>query len=102
MSYKCISIEEAKALIQAGDSTILDIRDAESFSRSNIENSVNVSNDNVEQIAANSDKSMPLIIYCYHGNSSQGAAQFFSEQGFGEVYSVDGGFEDWPENPEPF
>ena len=98
MSYKCISIEETKALIQAGDSTILDIRDAESFSRSNIENSVNVSNDNVEQIAANSDKSMPLIIYCYHGNSSKGAAEYFYNMGFKESYSVDGGFEVWKLN----
>ena len=98
MSYKCISIEETKALIQAGDSTILDIRDAESFSRSNIENSINASNDNVEQIAANSDKSMPLIIYCYHGNSSKGAAEYFYNMGFKESYSVDGGFEVWKLN----
>jgi len=95
MTYKCISVEQAKALIQAGDSTILDIRDAGSFSQSNIENSVNVSNDNIEQIINNSDKTLPLIVYCYHGNSSKGAAEYFHNLGFKESYSVDGGYEDW-------
>ncbi len=32
---------------------------------------------------------------CYHGISSQGAAQYLVNQGFEEVYSVDGGFEAW-------
>jgi len=95
MTYKCISNEEAKTLIQAGDSTIFDIRDAESFSQANIENSINVSNANIEQIITNLDKSMPLITYCYHGNSSKGAAEYFYNRGFKKSYSVDGGFEDW-------
>ncbi len=32
---------------------------------------------------------------CYHGISSQGAAQYLINQGFDAVYSVDGGFEAW-------
>jgi len=98
MTYKCISVEQAKALIQAGDSTILDIRDPGSFSHSNIESSVNVSNNNIEQIINNSDKTLPLIVYCYHGNSSKGAAEYFYDMGFKESYSVDGGYEDWKLN----
>ncbi|MCV6069119.1 sulfurtransferase, partial [Escherichia coli] len=31
----------------------------------------------------------------YHGISSQGAAQYLVNQGFEQVYSVDGGFEAW-------
>jgi thiosulfate sulfurtransferase len=34
-------------------------------------------------------------VCCYHGNSSQGAAQYFAEQGFTQAYSLDGGYEMW-------
>ncbi|MGL5628515.1 MAG: rhodanese-like domain-containing protein, partial [Plesiomonas shigelloides] len=41
------------------------------------------------------DFAMPVIVMCYHGNSSQGAAQYLVNQGFDEVYSLNGGFEAW-------
>ena len=37
----------------------------------------------------------PVLVMCYHGISSRGAAQFLIGQGFESVYSVDGGFEAW-------
>jgi len=40
-------------------------------------------------------KNIPLIVYCYHGNSSKSAAHYFCENGFTQVYSMDGGFEAW-------
>jgi thiosulfate sulfurtransferase len=41
------------------------------------------------------DLDVPLIVACYHGNSSQSAAAYLAEQGFSDVYSLDGGFELW-------
>jgi thiosulfate sulfurtransferase len=38
---------------------------------------------------------VPVIVCCYHGVSSQQAAQFLIHQGFENVYSMDGGFEAW-------
>ncbi|CRR54182.1 Thiosulfate sulfurtransferase GlpE [Pseudomonas aeruginosa] len=35
------------------------------------------------------------MVVCYHGNSSQSAAAYFIQQGFSDVYSLDGGFELW-------
>ena len=95
MPYQCISIDEAKALMDAGEVSLVDIRDPDSFRAANIEQSVNISGDNIEDYLATSDKLIPLIIYCYHGNSSKGAADYFFAQGFSEVYSMDGGFEEW-------
>jgi thiosulfate sulfurtransferase len=37
----------------------------------------------------------PVVVCCYHGISSQQAAQFLISQDFTEVYSLDGGFTDW-------
>ena len=95
MPFKRISIEEAQTLIKVEDVTLLDIRDSGSFSAGNIENSIHVSNENVQDVATSANKENPLIIYCYHGNSSQGAADYFSSLGFKQCYSVDGGFEEW-------
>ena len=95
MSYKCISIDEAKALIEKSEVTLADVRDSGSFSESHIQNSINVLDDNLEEFLSNADKDKPLIAYCYYGNSSKGAAAYFVKEGFKEVYSIDGGFEEW-------
>lgn len=95
MSYKCISIEEADAIINSEDVTVLDIRDEGSFLAGHVKNAVNVSNKNVDATVNSSDKEKPVIIYCYHGNSSKGAADYFYNLGFKTAYSVDGGFEAW-------
>ena len=95
MTYKCISIEDAKTLIAAKDVSLADIRDAGSFLAGNISNSVNVSDHNLEQYLLATDKDAPMIVVCYHGNSSQQAAAFFMQQGFTKVHSVDGGMDNW-------
>ncbi len=95
MTYQCISVEQANHLIEEGDVTILDIRDPQSFAQGHIPNAVHVTNSNVEEVVQNANKKIPLIIYCYHGNSSQGAADYFANMGFENSLSVDGGFEAW-------
>ena len=95
MSFKCISIDEAKALIDKGEAAIADVRDPGSYQAGSIENAINVQQENVEDFLAGADKNKPIIVYCYHGHSSQGAADHFFSQGFTEVYSVDGGYEAW-------
>ena len=95
MTYQRISIDEAKALIHEKDVTLVDVRDSQSYSENHIQNSINVLDDNLEDFLSNARKDQPLIVYCYHGNNSQGAAGYFCEIGFQEVYSIDGGFEEW-------
>ena len=46
-------------------------------------------------VIAAADLDAPLVVVCYHGNSSQSAAAYFIQQGFSDVYSLDGGFELW-------
>jgi len=95
MSYKCISIDEVKALLDKGEVTLADVRDGRSFSEANITNAMNITQENVDAFLSNANKEHPLIIYCYHGNSSKGAAEYFAAQGFSDVFSMDGGFEAW-------
>tara|TARA_B100001123_G_C14985675_1_gene897483 strand:+ start:58 stop:375 length:318 start_codon:yes stop_codon:yes gene_type:complete len=96
-----IDIHDAKTKIEYENTNIVDIRDPASFTIGHIENAIHLSDSNIKEFIEKANKNLPLIVYCYHGNSSQGAAAFFQEQGFKEVYSMTGGFEDW-KNTYPF
>jgi 3-mercaptopyruvate sulfurtransferase SseA len=52
-------------------------------------------NHSVADFIRNADLDAPLVVVCYHGNSSQSAAAYLISQGFSDVYSMDGGFELW-------
>ena len=96
-NYKRISTEKAQELM-TDQATVIDVRDRQSYSMGHIENAVHVSDENIQQFIDETDKSKPLIIYCYRGNSSQDAADYLSEEGFTNVYSMDGGFDEWSLN----
>ena len=95
MNFQRISIEQAHELIEQEKTLLVDIRDKASFLSAHIKSAVHLDNSNVDAFINSSDNQAPLVIYCYHGNSSQGAADFFASKGFTEVYSMDGGFEQW-------
>ena len=95
MMFKRISVSNAHQLIQAGNATIVDIRDPESFQQGHIPAARLLNQDNLPQFLASAERQLPLLVCCYHGNSSQPAAAFLADKGFVDVYSIDGGFEEW-------
>ena len=95
ISINEIDVQKVKELEENGSAIIVDIRDPASFQSGHIPGAVHLSDDTVEQFVSSADKENPLVVYCYHGISSQGAAAYFSEQGFKAVSSMTGGFEAW-------
>ena len=93
-TYQCINIEQAEQLMDEG-AVVADIRDPQSFQQGHIQGSVHLSNETLHTFIAEADLDAPLIVCCYHGFSSQSAAQLLIQQGFDQVYSLDGGFELW-------
>lgn len=93
-TFTRISTEQAYQLMQ-GDVSIVDVRDPQSFRSGHITDALLLDNNTVQSFIENTPKTTPVIVYCYHGNSSQQAGQFLAEQGFESVYSMDGGFEAW-------
>ncbi len=92
--FKRIAPEQAQALRDKG-AVVVDIRDPQSFAAGHISDSQHLDNYSLADFIAKADLDAPLIVTCYHGNSSQGAAAYLVGQGFSEVYSLDGGFELW-------
>ncbi len=92
--YRCISTAEALTLLEQG-AAVADIRDPESFAQGRIPGAYNLTNENLPLFISEADMDQPLLVCCYHGISSQSAAQYLAHQGFDEVYSINGGFEGW-------
>lgn len=95
--FQHISVVEANNKLQNKDlnAVIVDTRDLQSFPRAHVENAFHLTNDTIVELMNTVDFEQPVLVMCYHGHSSQGAAQYLINQGYDEVYSVDGGFEGW-------
>jgi len=93
--FQHISPELTKEKLEKGEIKVVDIRDDQSFELGHIPTSFHLSNGSVTQFMNENEFDMPVVVCCYHGISSQQAAQYLIHQGFEEVYSMDGGFEAW-------
>lgn len=94
MSFIRIDVSKAQELIANG-AVVVDIRDAHSFEAGTIAGAIRLDGNTVDDFIAQTDSSVPIIVCCYHGNASQSAAAYFSENGFEQSYSLDGGYEAW-------
>lgn len=90
-----LSAADAVTMMNDRDVMVLDTRDAQSFATGHIEGAHHLDASLATHISNNADFDTPIIVCCYHGNSSQQAAAWFASEGFEEVYSLDGGFEAW-------
>lgn len=93
--FKRISVDEAELLALQKNVMILDMRDARAFCTGHHPRALHLSDANLRKILKNTPVNVPIVIYCYHGHSSQDMAQLFADFGFEHCYSVDGGYEAW-------
>jgi len=93
--FRCVDIRSAEALLARSDLLLLDARDAGAFETSRIDGAQHLSSANLSAVLSDTVRVRPILIYCYHGNTSREYAQIFSDFAFSEVYSLDGGYEAW-------
>ncbi|UMX85626.1 thiosulfate sulfurtransferase GlpE [Klebsiella pneumoniae] len=74
---------------------LVDIRDPQSYAMGHTPGAFHLTNDTLGAFMRDNDFDTAVMVMCYHGNSSKGAAQYLLQQGFDKVYSVDGGFDAW-------
>lgn len=98
-TFTRIGHPQADALLQRSGVQVLDVRDAESYLKGHIEGAQNVSTRNLGDFIGSADKNAPVLVYCYHGNSSQEYAKILVNFGFSDVSSLDGGYEAWRNRP---
>ncbi|UJF19293.1 thiosulfate sulfurtransferase GlpE [Vibrio sp. SS-MA-C1-2] len=95
--FEHISAEDAVKLLKESElgAVLVDIRDPNSFKAGHPESAFHLTNETMIDFINEVDFEQPVIVMCYHGHSSQGAAQYLINQGYETVYSLDGGFEAW-------
>jgi len=93
VNFKHLQINELQEAMSKY--VVVDIRDANSFQAGHIPNAIHLTNESLPAFLREADFDAPVVVCCYHGVSSQQAAQFLVSQDFTEVYSLDGGFTQW-------
>ena len=94
-SFKHINVNELQAVLADKSHVVVDIRDAGSFASGRITDATHLTNESLGDFIREADPDAPVVVCCYHGISSQQAAQFLVSQDFTDVYSLDGGFTEW-------
>lgn len=93
--FQRIDKKEAEEKLSTLNSILVDIRDNASFDEGHLDKAVHLTQENLPEFIAKTDRSVPVLVMCYHGNSSQSVAEYLNQQGFSDVYSIDGGYEGW-------
>lgn len=95
---RLITPDTAYELWQQNGAVLVDIRDPQSFRAGHTDGAFHLTNDTVNIFMDQTDYEQPVMVMCYHGHSSQGAAQYLLNVGYETVYSINGGFEAWLRN----
>jgi thiosulfate sulfurtransferase len=99
-----MQISELHQVLADKSHVVVDIRDAASFQQAHIPHAIHLTNESLADFLREADPDAPVVVCCYHGHSSQQAAQYLVSQDFTQVYSLDGGFSQWqlqhPDNIE--
>jgi thiosulfate sulfurtransferase len=96
--FKQLTHKELEGLISNQDVAIADVRNSDSFDEEHIASAIHLSMAALQEFCEKADKTKPIVVYCYHGISSQSVAQHLVDHGFPEVYSLIGGFEGWKDH----
>lgn len=94
-TFAHMQVEELAQVIDDKTHVVVDIRDETSFNNGRITDALHLTNESLADFLRDADPDAPVVVCCYHGHSSQQAAQFLVSQDFTHVYSLDGGFTQW-------
>jgi rhodanese-related sulfurtransferase len=94
-SYKGVSVDEAKELIDSGEVEVLDVRTPEEFAAGHIPGAKLVPLQVIEGMLSELDKDQKYVVVCRSGNRSTEASGILAENGFKNIYNMNGGLNEW-------
>ena len=92
------ALEAALILKKNHEIRLLDVRTPQERETACLENSVLLDQELVEEMLDSWDQNTALMFYCHLGERSRQAAQYFTSQGFLQVYNVTDGIQGWSIN----
>jgi rhodanese-related sulfurtransferase len=98
-SLKYTVISPAEFLQRSGSTVgavIVDVRDSKDYKKSRIPGAVSMPFSSKTEFFTNSlGKEQTIFVYCYAGVRSKKAAAAFYNNGFRNIFSLEGGFTNW-------
>ena len=97
-SYRQISQEEAKQMMDTRDVVVLDVREQEEFDSGHIPGALLLPVGSITEATASAvlpEKDAVVLVYCRSGNRSKTASQALADLGYTEVFEF-GGINTWP------
>jgi len=95
MAYQDIHAAELDELLQTVGLTVIDMRDPQTRSQGQLRNALTPSDDLIGALVQQRRRNPPVLVYCYHGNSSRELCSFLSQLGLTHVYNLVGGWAAW-------
>lgn len=101
--FESVSPLIAVTKMNSDNTKVLDIRDANEFVKSHIENAINLPLDKLEERISSLEKhkNQPLIVVCQTGARSVSACKILTKAGFEQVFNLNGGMQSWEDNKLP-
>ena len=75
-SFIHMQVEELAQVLNDKTHVVVDIRDAGAFASGRITDAQHLTNESLADFLREADPDAPVVVCCYHGHSSQQAAQF--------------------------
>jgi len=88
-----VTVQEVKNLVDSGGIMVVDIRDRGTFQAGSLPGAIHASE--LSTALQKTDPTTPIVVVCYHGNSSKAATRQLISQGFTEAKSLRGGYAAW-------
>jgi rhodanese-related sulfurtransferase len=95
MSYQDIHPAHLQDLRAEPELLILDMRDPASYAQGRLDGAEPVSDALLRQLMKSRQRDRPVLVYCYHGNSSRDLCQFIAGFGYTRVHNLVGGWQGW-------
>ncbi len=93
--YTDINVQQAKQMIDHGDVFILDVRTQEEYDAGHIINSTLIPVQVLDKRLNELPHDTKILVYCKSGSRSAQASQILVNNGFKEIYNMNGGITDW-------
>ncbi|MEJ2610124.1 MAG: rhodanese-like domain-containing protein [Candidatus Thiodiazotropha sp.] len=95
MSYHDIQVNEIEKLLKKDDLWVIDMRDTLTQSKGQLPNAMSPTDAVIGNLVQQRQSNPPVLVYCYHGNSSRDLCRFLAQLGLNQVYNLVGGWEAW-------
>jgi len=92
------ALEASAILKEKPEIRLLDVRTPQERETACLDNSELLDQELVEEMLDSWDPNTPLMFFCHIGERSRQAAQYFTSQGFQQVYNVSDGIKGWSSN----